>query len=210
MDTTADVAPDTAADDLNDLIAQVQELDPEGVVAQHGPFILTKTGALSAGTPTFDQWSDALTWCQRVEKYSPFWVGDLLAFGEARYGETYAQAMEATEMAYGTLANAAYVAKAVPTERRNPALAFGFHQEVAPLPPQEQTNWLERAEAENLTQAQLRHEIKAAKLTATGKPVDCWLTVHCADVADLTELADRMRAEGRSVKPHIKEATPEA
>jgi hypothetical protein len=206
MDTTADVAVDTAAEDLNDLMLQVQELDPDGVVATHGQFVLTKTGVLAAGSPTFDQWEAALQWCQRVEKYSPFWVGDLLAFGESRYGETYAQAIDATEMKYGTLANAAYVAKAVTADRRRPGLEFGFHQAVAPLLPQEQTNWLERAEAEDLTVAQLRHEIKAAKLTATGNPVDCWLSVHCANVADLSELSDRMKAEGRSVKPHIKEA----
>jgi hypothetical protein len=191
--------------ELDDLIESLQEIDPEAVIAQHGPFVLTKTGMLSTGDPTFEEWEAALQWSQKVEKYSPFWVGDLIAYGEGKYGEMYAQAMDATGLEYGTLANSVYVARAVPADRRRPAIAFGFHQEVAPLPPSEQEHWLAEAEVKGLSQTQLRHAIKIAKVEATGKALDCWLSVHCADPADQAELAGRMQAEGRSVKMHIKE-----
>ncbi len=103
-------------------------------VATHGPFELTKTGVIVAGEPTFEEWEAAFTWAQQVEKASPFWVGDLIEYGEHRYGEKYAQALDSTTASYGTLANAAYVARNVQISRRRENLSFAVHQEVAPLP----------------------------------------------------------------------------
>jgi hypothetical protein len=43
-----------------------------------------------------------------------FAPGDALNYGETRYGERYSQAMEVTGHSYQSLANYAWVAKAVP------------------------------------------------------------------------------------------------
>ncbi len=175
------------------------------LVATHGPFELTKTGVIVAGEPTFEEWEAAFTWAQQVEKASPFWVGDLIEYGEHRYGEKYAQALDLTTASYGTLANAAYVARNVQISRRRENLPFAMHQEVAPLPAAEQDVWLDKCEAEGLSQKQLRIQIRVAKAESEGHPVELWLLVKCANVDDQNMLADRLRLEGRSVKLTTKE-----
>jgi hypothetical protein len=143
------------------------------LVATHGPFELTRTAAIPTRGATFYEWEAAFQWCQKVEKASQFWVGDLLAYGEHKYGEMYAQAMDATSHKYGTLANAAYVARRVDSSRRREHLSFGHHQEVAPLPPQEQTEWLDKAEVQELTIQQLRIHITAPRRNRLVIPWSC-------------------------------------
>ena len=48
-----------------------------------------------------------------------FWIGDWLNYGERKWGEKYAQAIEETGLDYGTLANYVYVAKALPFSLRS-------------------------------------------------------------------------------------------
>jgi hypothetical protein len=86
-----------------------------------------------------------------------------LNFGEHTYGETYAQALDATEYSYQTYANAKSVAKRVEVYRRRENLSFGHHAEVAALEPAEQDRWLDRAESEAWTRAELRAQVQRAK-----------------------------------------------
>ena len=54
---------------------------PTELVAMHGPFELRKTSAIATRNATFEEWEAATKWAQDVEKASPFWIGDLLAYG---------------------------------------------------------------------------------------------------------------------------------
>jgi len=90
-------------------------------------------------------------------------LGDWLNFGEFKYGEMYAQALEETDYDYGYLRNLKWVASRIPRENRRPDLRFAHHQVVAPLPPDEQKYWLDLAAAERMTVKQLREAIKEAK-----------------------------------------------
>lgn len=188
----------TSEDDVEE---QVTDL-----VATHGPFVLTTTSARATRNATFEEWTSAFGWSQAVEKASPFWVGDLLAYGEHKYGEMYSQVMDNTSISYGTLANAVYVARNVQVSRRRENLPFAIHQEVAPLPPAEQDAWLDKCEVEGLSHKQLRILIKVAKAETIGQPIELWLMVKCSSVDDQTQLADRLRREGRSVKTTTEDA----
>lgn len=181
----------TSEDEVEEQVADL--------VATHGPFMLTKTSARATRDATFEEWEAATKWAQDVEKASPFWIGDLLAYGEHKYGEMYSQMMDATS-SYGTLANAAYVAGRVESSRRRENLPFSHHQEVAPLPPAEQDAWLDKCATDGLTREQLRHRIKAARAEAAGTTVEYGVAVTCLDADDQQQLADRLRLEGRSVK----------
>lgn len=77
-------------------------------------------------------------------------IGDWVAFGEKRYGDQYTAAMQATGMAYKTVANALWVAKRIPKERRRPSLTFSHHMRVAALPMRKQEALLNRAVKEGL------------------------------------------------------------
>lgn len=174
---------------------------PETVLVASGPFQLTHTGVTLIRAPTFEEWTTAVGWVQGVEGVCQFWLGDLIAYGEATWGETYSQALEATAYAEKTLRNAVYVAKAIPPARRRPLdrVSFGHHAEVASLPPAEQDAWLAQVEADHLTREGLRGRIRAAKAAIAGTDPACWLVVRCANLAEAEALADRLRAEGHTV-----------
>lgn len=175
---------------------------PENLVVTHGPFWLTTTGVVLSGEPEYDQWEETFKWVQLVEGAVQFWLGDLLAIGESRWGEKYSQALAATGYAEQTLKNATWVAKHVPPEvRRDPEkVPFAHHAEVASLPVDEQIMWLDKVEEEQLTRDQLRAQIKQAKAGESGEIVEFWLVVKCTDPDDMEQLAEKLRMEGRAVK----------
>lgn len=72
-----------------------------------------------------------------------WWLGDWVNYGEATYGETYSQALEATEYEEKTLRNYAYVARNIQMSRRRDNLTFSVHSEIVGLPTaKEQDRWL--------------------------------------------------------------------
>lgn len=132
-------------------------------IAVRGPFRLTATGVIASGSPTFKQWELALKWCEAAQQASPWWVADLLAYGEKTYGSTYAAAIDATKYTEESLRNLKSIAKAVQLSRRRDNLSFTHHAEVASLPPQQQDYWLDKAETEELSTHALRRQIHESK-----------------------------------------------
>src|SRR5215471_4465886 len=60
-----------------------------------------------------------------------WWLGDCLRYGERAYGEKYAQALDATDYAYQTIAAAKWVAGRFEISRRRENLTWSHHREVA-------------------------------------------------------------------------------
>ena len=114
-------------------------------------------------------------------------LGDIVQYAESRWGDRYSQFLDATGLAYGTLANAAWVARKVPLSSRNERLAFGHHTAVAPLPPDEQEKWLAMAEQEELGANELRRRIQAEKDIKAGRDPD-----QAAIERELQRVAGRM------------------
>jgi hypothetical protein len=98
-----------------------------------------------------------------------WWVGDWLNYGEKHYGETYAQALEATDYSYEYLRNVKSVANKVPMSHRCDNLTFSHHIEIASCKPEDQEKYLNIAKKENLSRIKLRERIKK---DVTGKEVD--------------------------------------
>ena len=90
-------------------------------------------------------------------------VGDWLNYGDAEYGEMYAQAAATTGLEYASLDHCKVVANSIEFGRRRPNLTWSHHHEVAGLEPDEQDLWLERAEANGWTVKELRASIKGTK-----------------------------------------------
>lgn len=111
----------------------------------------------------YAEWQEVGTVIHRAEKAVMWWIGDWLAYGEKRYGETYAKAQDISGYELGTLKNAKYVAQRVEKSRRRDFLSWKHHQEVSPLSPSQQDKWLDIAEANNLSAAKLRREISQSK-----------------------------------------------
>jgi hypothetical protein len=66
-----------------------------------------------------------------IEQSVMWWIGDWLRFGKRRWGDRYAQAMEATERSHQTLRDAMWVANEFDLSRWRDNLSWSHHQEVA-------------------------------------------------------------------------------
>ena len=159
-------------------------------------FRFTIRGMEMDGVPTFDQWDFAMrvlgTVSRRVVKPFKLWVCLMLLTGEAHYGETYAQAIEATGIPYQTLANCRS------TLRRylqpdgsfdpgvwHPELSFEHHDIVSRLPADERESWLARAEREHFTTDDLREAMKGG--TSTQKPTYDFACPECGAILKVTK-----------------------
>ena len=81
---------------------------------------------------TFEQWSGIGAALRGVNRSLQWWLGDWLRYGERRYGEMYAQAVEDTGKNYQTLANAKWVAERFADfSLRRENLSWSHHKEVA-------------------------------------------------------------------------------
>ena len=126
---------------------------------------ISESGLSVVDELTYDQWSTLMQTLYRMDCAFQFALGDALNYGENRYGERYAQAMEVTGHSYQSLANYAWVAKAVPIDRRVSGLSWTHHRIVARLEPEQQTIMLERALREKMTVTALNEEVRGEPVT---------------------------------------------
>ncbi len=135
---------------------------------------------------TFAEWEQIGEVLRYLGKSVMWWIGDWVRYGERKYGEMYAQAIEVTGYDYQTLADAVYVAKHVDFSRRHENLSWSHHKEIASRDPSEQAALLDRVEQEGWTREQLRRELRQRRLGAPSPtnedPLD-----HPDDLAGLDE-----------------------
>lgn len=121
---------------------------------------LTPTGLDLPEGISFDTYEALMGMLGQVHRSASWLIGDALAYGEQVFGESYAQAAEATQLAPQTLMNLCSVARRVPPSVRRASLPFSSHALVASLKPREQAKWLKQAEQEGWTRAQLAQALK--------------------------------------------------
>lgn len=119
----------------------------------------TRVGLSLPDDLSFEDWQDYGERLFAMERGVMWAIGDWWRYGDQRYGERAAQALD-SRYAFGTLANAGYVAGSIETSRRREVLTFSHHQEVASLPTHEQDYWLDEAERGEWTRNELRARIK--------------------------------------------------
>lgn len=98
-----------------------------------------------------------------MTRCSQWWIGDWVRYGNGRWGEKYKEASKITGYDVQSLRNMAYVAGRVEVSRRRYKLTWSHHAEVSSLDPSGQDRWLELAEAERMSVADLRIELRAAR-----------------------------------------------
>lgn len=98
-----------------------------------------------------------------IGRCSQWWIGDWIRYGTARWGEKYAEAARVTGYDVASLRNMAWVASRFDLSLRNDKLTWSHHVLLAPLEPEEQRKWLQRASEERLSVADLRLELRAIR-----------------------------------------------
>lgn len=135
------------------------------------------------GSLTFNEWLDVGYLLKDIHGSIMFWLGDWLNYGENRYGETYAQAVEVSGYSPQTLADAKWVASRIKPSFRNETLSFAHHRAVAPLNQKDQSKWLKKAQADKLTSSVLRLAVRGEPEPKPGGPAAELLTTmtcpHC-------------------------------
>jgi hypothetical protein len=108
-----------------------------------------------------DEWVSTGRKFGTISRCSQWWIGDWIRFGNAQWGEKYAEAAKITRYDVGTLRNMAYVASQVHPSLRSDKLSFSHHVLLAPLTDSEKRVWIDRAIGDRLSVADLRLELRA-------------------------------------------------
>ena len=77
----------------------------------------------------FEDWGQIGSRLKRMGRSVKWRLGDWLAYGERKYGEMYAQALDVTDYEYGTCRNAVWIAKQIELSRRRDNLSWSHHIE---------------------------------------------------------------------------------
>lgn len=132
-------------------------------------YVITPTGLDIHAPLSFDEWiacgsqlvgmKNALQWC----------IGDWLAYGEGRgdWGETYAQAMDATQISYDSLRNYTWVSRVFELSTRVDNLSWSHHRAVAGIEEPEKRQQLLRMAADG---GWSRDDLAARVRKLQGKP----------------------------------------
>jgi hypothetical protein len=127
------------------------------------PGKITNTSLTLPPDLPYEQWEQIVSYLGLLVHGSRFWLGDAIEYGEHNYGQKYAQALHLTGLSYGRLSNITYTCRKVATSRRREDRSFEHHTVVAPLSPDEQSKWLEKAKREDWDPNELRDEIRKSK-----------------------------------------------
>jgi hypothetical protein len=109
----------------------------------------------------FERWAEIGYFVGSLHRSSAWFIGDWILYGEHKFGQMYAQAVNDLGLDYKTCVNTVYVCRHVPKERRRADLPFSHHAEVAGIKTAgEQRRYLKLAASNNWTKAELREAIK--------------------------------------------------
>lgn len=131
----------------------------DDIAWQMGPFLFTPTQAVIRGVTSVEEWQAPLDRALRMQRSSPWWIGDMLVYGESQYGDEIWQSVHDTA-SFDMLQRFMAVSKAIPPSRRNSNLSWSHHREVMKLAPALQVVCLRKAEAEGWNTQELRKYVQ--------------------------------------------------
>ena len=120
---------------------------------------LTKTSLIFKRDITKEEWMDGFNSLKKIEGCIQFWIGDFLAYRNQKWG-MYDDIAEETGYEKETLKKYKQVSEGVESGIRIPNLSYSHHREVISLPPEKQTEYLNKAVEEKLSVRELREEIR--------------------------------------------------
>lgn len=170
---------------------------------------LTEIGLTITGEMQYDEWVDLMRTLVRLETAFQFAIGDALIFGEARYGEKYSQAMDATGLSYQSLANMVWVAKKVPIGNRKSDLSWTHHRAVASVDQCDQSGLLDMAKTNGMSAVDLHHHV-SGKPTRAREIVSVPSGITIAEAESILEQYASIAIEARSGQEPSHESIDDA
>lgn len=115
------------------------------------------------GRLSWEAWASRMRDVKRFHQKFPFYVGDLILYGEQYFHEKSSQMINETGLAHETLMNYKMVAKRIPAEERAD-VPFTVYQDIASLPRRERDKIVTGFQAGTMKRA----DIRALKASANG------------------------------------------
>lgn len=131
---------------------------PAGGLSSKGPVAWTPSQDLNA-----NEWAAAGRRIGAVGRCIQWLLGDWIAYGNARFGERYARAAKITGYDTQTLMNMVYVASRFQISRRRENLSWSHHETLAALDAEEQDHWLDQAQVNRWSIADLRMMLRVSR-----------------------------------------------
>lgn len=126
------------------------------------PPTMTAVAWIPKGEMDFAEWSHAGQRFGVMHRCSPWWLGDWIRYGNAKFGEKYSLATKITGYDAQTLMNMVYVATHFgEISRRRENLSWSHHESVASLDPEVQDHWLDEAIKHKMSVADIRLELRS-------------------------------------------------
>lgn len=146
----------------------------EQAIIPTGKGEITQTAMIFTGKLEFDEWLQIGQQLKAMSQGLMFWIGDWLNYGEERYGEAYAQAMDVTGYSYRTVKQAKYIANKFPPDERSDDLTFTHYTAVAGEEPERAKELLQQAATESLTVEELKIVRRGTDMSSpTEEKVPC-------------------------------------
>lgn len=125
----------------------------------------TETSLALADGLTREEWAREFRMLLTLWGGIPWYIGDAILYAEQHYDDWEQELPDPIRERYklSYLKNLAWIARTFPPSRRRETLAHGHHREVAGLTHREQEWWLDAAEEDDLSTADLRHRIREHK-----------------------------------------------
>ena len=146
------------------------------IVTVSDKFWATNIGLSINPDATYEEWEAYGKKLGRVYSGLQWQIGDWINFGEAKFGEMYAQAENDTDLSYGTLRNYASVCARIPAGNRRKELLFHQTKHVACLEWGEQLKVINAAIAGEWTGTQVLEAVQriTGKKTSAASITGAW------------------------------------
>jgi hypothetical protein len=136
---------------------------PVGPELKLGPFTLKSTRLEIDGVPSLKDWEEVLNTLIWFSKNTPWWIGDLVKYGEARFGEGFYAAINPDPTTADMIGRHAGVSRAFPVSQRDEGLSWTHHREVTKLKPAERKLVFEYAKRNGIASGKMREAVRVLK-----------------------------------------------
>lgn len=118
---------------------------------------------------TFDEWLEIGTRLSKMLQSIHWYIGDWLVEGDFRYGEKYAQAVDATGFSVEICKRDFWVARRFPRETRHAELSYSHHIVVSSLPERARHRLIQEASSRVMTTRELKTAAAVYRAAENGE-----------------------------------------
>lgn len=126
-----------------------------------GPFTLLP-GMLAVEPSSIEEWEASVRPLFDFQRYAPWWIGDLVNFGEAQFGDDFWQVVP-EDASIDMMKRYMRVAREFPVTERNSDVSFTHHQLVISFTPKIRRALLRKAQEERMPTDEFSRFIKSLK-----------------------------------------------